>query len=89
MFFSKSKIFLISDFSCWIRSEDLLGVVEHHVKEILLDVFSWHTGEYELVMTEPGSDDVVALNLSTEALITDIPEEEPPAPAGPPGGGMY
>ncbi|MCG6922621.1 MAG: DUF4388 domain-containing protein [Acidobacteria bacterium] len=52
-----------------LESEDLLGVVEHHVKEILLDVFSWHTGEYELVMTEPGSDDVVALNLSTEALI--------------------
>jgi hypothetical protein len=25
--------------------------------------------------------------LSTEALITDIPEEEPPAPAAP-GGGM-
>jgi hypothetical protein len=52
-----------------LESEDLLGVVEHHVKEILLDVFSWGTGEYELVMTEPGSDDVVALNLSTEALI--------------------
>jgi hypothetical protein len=28
--------------------------------------------------------------LSTEALITDIPEETPPAPAMPPGGGgMY
>jgi hypothetical protein len=52
-----------------LESEDLLGVVEHHVKEILLDVFSWSSGEYELVMTEPGSDDVVALNLSTEALI--------------------
>ncbi|MBN1875362.1 MAG: chaperonin GroEL [Anaerolineae bacterium] len=32
---------------------------------------------------------VAAMVLSTEALITDIPEPEPPAPAGPPGGGMY
>jgi hypothetical protein len=52
-----------------LESEDLIGAVEHHVKEILLDVFSWGTGEYELVMTEPGADDVVALNLSTEGLI--------------------
>jgi hypothetical protein len=52
-----------------LESEDLIGAVEHHVKEILLDVFSWDTGEYELVMTEPGADDVVALNFSTESLI--------------------
>jgi chaperonin GroEL len=32
---------------------------------------------------------IAAMILSTEALITDIPEEEPPAPAAPPGGGMY
>ena len=38
-----------------LESEDLTSVVEHHVKEILLDVFSWAKGEYELVMTEPGS----------------------------------
>jgi hypothetical protein len=49
--------------------EDLVGALEHHVKEILLDVFSWRTGEYELVMTEPGDDDVVAVNVSTESLI--------------------
>jgi chaperonin GroEL len=29
---------------------------------------------------------VAAMVLSTEALITDIPEEEPSAPAGGPGG---
>jgi hypothetical protein len=51
--------------------EDLIGAVEHHVKEILLDVFTWTTGEYELVMTEPGQDDVVALNLSTEGIILE------------------
>jgi chaperonin GroEL len=32
---------------------------------------------------------IAAMILSTEALITDIPEEEPPAPAAPPGAGMY
>jgi chaperonin GroEL len=32
---------------------------------------------------------IAAMVLTTEALITDIPEEEPPAPAGPPPGGMY
>ena len=41
------------------------------MKEILLDVFSWSTGEYELTMTEPGKDDVIALNLQTEALIVE------------------
>jgi chaperonin GroEL len=35
---------------------------------------------------------IAAMILSTEALVTDIPEKEPPAPAGGPGGmggGMY
>ncbi len=32
---------------------------------------------------------IAAMILTTEALITDIPEKEPSAPAGPPGGGMY
>jgi chaperonin GroEL len=32
---------------------------------------------------------IATMILTVEALITDIPEPEPPAPAGPPGGGMY
>jgi len=32
---------------------------------------------------------IAAMILTTEALITDIPEPEPPAPPMPPGGGMY
>ena len=32
---------------------------------------------------------IAGLLLTTEALIADIPEPEPPAAAGPPGGGMY
>jgi hypothetical protein len=54
-----------------LESEDLPAAVEHHVREILLDVFAWNTGEYELVMTEPGDDDAVVLNFSTEALILE------------------
>jgi hypothetical protein len=54
-----------------LEPEDLVGAVEHHVKEILIDVFTWTHGEYELVMTEPGPEDVVTLNLSTEALILE------------------
>jgi hypothetical protein len=54
-----------------IESEDLMGAIEHHVREILLDVFTWTHGEYELVMTEPGKDDVITLNLSSEALILE------------------
>jgi hypothetical protein len=54
-----------------LEPEDLVAAIEHHVKEILLDVFGWSTGEYELVMTEPGSDDVVTLNFSTENLILE------------------
>ena len=37
-----------------LEPEDLIGAIEHHVKQILLDVFTWTRGEYELVMTEPG-----------------------------------
>jgi hypothetical protein len=52
-----------------LEPEDLIGSIEHHVKEILLDVFSWSTGEYELAMSDSGEEDVIALNLPTEALI--------------------
>jgi hypothetical protein len=54
-----------------IEPEDLIGSIEHHVKEILLDVFTWTSGEYELVMTEPKEHDAIALNLSTERLILE------------------
>jgi hypothetical protein len=54
-----------------IEPEDLIGAIEHHVREILLDVFTWSHGEYELTMTEPGKDEVIALNLSTESLVLE------------------
>ena len=54
-----------------INSEDLLSSLEHHVKEMLLDVFTWTTGEYELAMSEPGIGDVTTLNFSMENLILE------------------
>jgi hypothetical protein len=54
-----------------LEPEDLIGSVEHHVREILLDIFTWKTGEYELVMTEPGQEEVIPVNLSTEGLILE------------------
>ncbi len=54
-----------------LEPEDLIGSIEQHVKEILIDVFTWASGEYELTMTEPGEDDVIALNLATESLIME------------------
>ena len=32
---------------------------------------------------------IASLLLTTEALVSEIPEEKPAAPAMPPGGGMY
>ena len=54
-----------------LEAEDLLPAIEHHVKEILLDVFGWTTGDYEFVMKEAGAEDVVTLNLSIEGLILE------------------
>jgi hypothetical protein len=54
-----------------LGAEDLLPAIEAHVREILLDVFVWTRGEYELVMNEPSLDDIVTLNLSIENLILE------------------
>ena len=32
---------------------------------------------------------IASVLLMSEALVAEIPEEKPPAPAGPPGGDMY
>ena len=54
-----------------LGSEDLLPAIEQHVREILLDVFVWTRGEYELVMNEPSMDDIVTLNISIENMILE------------------
>jgi hypothetical protein len=54
-----------------IEPEDLMPSLEHHVKQMLLDVFTWTSGEYELQMNEPGIEDVITLNFSMENLILE------------------
>jgi hypothetical protein len=54
-----------------LGAEDLLPAIEAHVREILLDVFVWTRGEYELVMNEPGLDDILTLNISIENVILE------------------
>jgi hypothetical protein len=56
--------------------EDLLPSVEQHVRDILLDLVSWKSGDYELVMRDVDPRDVelanmVNLNISTENLILE------------------
>ncbi len=53
-----------------LEPEELIPAVEHHAKEILMDLFTWTHGDYELVMKEVG-ESVVTLNISTENLILE------------------
>jgi hypothetical protein len=54
-----------------LQPEDLLPSVEHHVKEILMDLFTWTQGTYEFLIREPDADGALALNISTENLILE------------------
>jgi hypothetical protein len=51
--------------------EELIPAVEAHVREILLDLFTWTRGDYELVIKNLDPDSVVTLNIATEALILE------------------
>jgi uncharacterized protein DUF4388 len=52
-----------------LEPDELIPAVEHQVKEVLMELFSWTRGSYELVMKEMDPDGVIALNISTENLI--------------------
>ena len=54
-----------------LEPEELIPAVEHQVKEILMDVFTWTHGSYELVIKDLDPDSVVTLNISTENLILE------------------
>jgi len=54
-----------------IEAEELMPALEQHVRDILLDVFTWSHGEYQLVMNQPGPEDVATLNLPWEGLVLD------------------
>lgn len=53
-----------------IDGDDLIPAVENQVKDIMLDLFSWTTGDYELTIKQLPAD-TVSLNLSTENLILE------------------
>jgi hypothetical protein len=54
-----------------LQGEELIPAVEHQVKDILMDVFTWTHGTYELVIKDLDPENVVTLNISTENLILE------------------
>src|SRR5688572_12578641 len=54
-----------------VDPEELIPAVEAHVREILLDLFTWTRGDYDLVIKDLDPDSVVTLNIATEALILE------------------
>jgi hypothetical protein len=51
--------------------EDLIPSVEQQVHDILMELFDWTHGEYELVIKEMDPDQVLSLQISTENLILE------------------
>jgi hypothetical protein len=51
--------------------EELIPSVEHQVKEVLLELFTWTHGTYELVIRDVDPDSVLTLNVSTENLLLE------------------
>ena len=54
-----------------LEPEELIAAVEHHVREILMDLFTWTQGDYELVIKDMDPTSMVTLNISTENLILE------------------
>lgn len=54
-----------------LEPEDLIPSVEQQVKDILLDLFSWTHGDYEMVIKDVDPESVMAVNISTENLILE------------------
>lgn len=51
--------------------EDLIPAVEAQVRDILMELFDWTHGEYELVMKDMEQDQVLSLHIPTETLILE------------------
>jgi hypothetical protein len=52
-----------------LDAEDLMPSVEQQVHDILMELFDWTHGEYELVIKDMDPDQVLSLQISTENLI--------------------
>lgn len=51
--------------------DELMPAVEHQVREILMELFTWTRGDYELVIKDLDPEGLEILNLSTENLILE------------------
>lgn len=51
--------------------DELMPAVEHQVREILMELFNWTRGDYELVIRDLDPEGLVVLNMSTENLILE------------------
>jgi uncharacterized protein DUF4388 len=51
--------------------EDLIPAVEAQVRDILMELFDWTHGEYELVMKDMDQDQLLSLHIPTETLILE------------------
>jgi hypothetical protein len=54
-----------------LDSEDLMPCVEQQVHDILMELFDWTHGEYELVIKDMDPAQVLSLQISTENLILE------------------
>ncbi len=54
-----------------LDAEDLMPSVEQQVHDILMELFDWTHGEYELVIKDMDADQVLSLQISTENLILE------------------
>jgi hypothetical protein len=53
-----------------LDADDLIPSVQQQVEDILMDLFTWTTGDYEFVMKKSATD-IVSVNISTENLILE------------------
>jgi hypothetical protein len=54
-----------------LEPDELIPAVETQVKDILMELFTWTRGNYELVMKDMDHESVIVLNISTENLILE------------------
>jgi hypothetical protein len=54
-----------------LEPDELIPAVEHHAREILMDLLTWTHGSYEFVIKELDAGSLVTLSFSTENLILE------------------
>jgi hypothetical protein len=51
--------------------DELLPAVEQQVRDVLMDLFTWTSGEYEFVIKEMDKDSLLVINIATENLLLE------------------